>query len=39
MEIKKIDKWWIIYDKKKNRLFIDLFLDNVLYRALKTKRI
>jgi hypothetical protein len=38
MEIKKIDKWWVIWNKQKNRLVIDLFLENALYRALKIMR-
>jgi hypothetical protein len=38
MEIKKIDKWWVIWNRQNDTLIVELFLDYALYRALKTMR-
>jgi hypothetical protein len=38
MEIKKIDKNWVIWLKKREMLFIYPFLDLALYKALKSMR-
>jgi hypothetical protein len=35
MHIKKVDRWWVIYYKKRNLLIVDLFLDNALFRGLQ----
>jgi hypothetical protein len=39
MEIKKVDKNWVVWVKQKELLFIYPFLDLALYKALKALKI
>jgi len=38
MEIKKIDKWWVIYYRKAELLIVDMYLDLALLRAFRLLR-